>query len=205
MKQRFSILAISFLMFTKFSAAQIDPRIGQFLDAKRHLTYGASFKYLDQLFPEWRLSKMNNICGCVGSRTKDINPSQLFDYMYVRKFYEAARIDTAKDDEATVVRKIGNMWNIFLQTNMYVCNNTQFDVVDGSVLKYAVTTFFEEFINDIIKWKLSLNRIDDFDKRTLLDYVQYQIDNNKNNALESKFRHYYNKLRAAGAKHKWEL
>ena len=97
------------------------------------------------------------------------------------------------------------MWNVYEQTNLAVCNNTQFDVTDGSILKYAVTTYFDDFIDDIIRWKINLNKVHASDNRTLLDYIQYQMEHNKGNALENKFRYYYNKLKAAGAKHRSEL
>lgn len=145
--------------------------------------------------------KLKNLCGMVGSRTMDVNKPD--KYMYEQRIYDAACIDPAKDSEAVQHEKIRKAWSTY--EDDLKCNNTQFDVVDGHLLKYAVTTYFEDFIDDVIKWKVNLNKVDASDNRTVLDYIKYQMERNKGNALEPKFKHYYDKLKAAGAKHKSEL
>ncbi|MNI27394.1 hypothetical protein D3C73_811290 [compost metagenome] len=77
--------------------------------------------------------------------------------------------------------------------------------MDGNLLKYVVSYRFTEFIDDAIRWRLPLNKIDYTDNRTLLDYVKYHTVKNKGNALEELYQVYYDKLRSAGAKHRTEL
>jgi len=43
------------------------------------------------------------------------------------------------------------------------------------------------------------------DGRIVPDYIRYQLQRNKGNALEEKFQIYYHMLRKAGARHKEEL
>ena len=205
MKQRLFYFGLLVLGSSFWCRAQQDPRIAAFLKVKKDMSYAAAHNYLDKQFPEWQLSKMKNLCMCIGSRIEDPQPTPTYRYLYTRKFYEAARVDTATDSKATIAEKITGMWKVYEQTNLAVCNNTQFDVTDGSVLKYAVTTYFIEFVEDIIQWKIPLNKVDASDNRTLLDYIKAQLERNKGNALESKFQLYYDRLKAAGAKHRWEL
>jgi hypothetical protein len=205
MKQRFFCLIFLLFATTLVSQAQQDPRKATYLAAKGTMNYTELHKYLDQLFPEWQLSKMMNLCTIISGRMKDNNPESGYKYLYQRRIYEAARVDKSTDSKEVIAKKIVNMWTVYEQLNLLKCNSTQFDVMDGSLLKYAVSYKFTEFIDEAIRWKVPLNKIDYTDNRTLLDYVQYHINRNKGNALEELFQIYYEKLRSAGAKHKTEL
>ena len=144
------------------------------------------------------------MCIYIGSRTKDPDPLKPeYKYMYQRRFLEAACVDVNKDSEEGISKKVSGMWSKF-EEDLY-CNNGQFDVQNGSILKYAAVSKFDAFIDDIIKWKINLNRVDPTDKRTILDYVKYQKEKNAGNALEPILQEYYELLRDAGAKHKSEL
>lgn len=152
--------------------------------------------------PNW--NKIKNICAYISNRTDDPQPlNKNLKYMYQRKVFEAACVDVKKDDEATINKKISAMWASF--ENKLICNNMQFDVTNGSVIKFAAVSKFDPFIYDIIKWKVDLNRIDASDGRTTLDYIKYQIQRNKGNPIEKKLQEYYDQLRTAGAKHQKEL
>ena len=85
------------------------------------------------------------------------------------------------------------------------CNNLQFDVGNGSVLKFGVATKFGNFISDVITWGVNLNKVDETDERTLLDYVRWQMEENQGNPIAERMRLYYRALRKAGAKHRSEL
>lgn len=146
-------------------------------------------------------AKLKNICMNIGLRTKSKITS--IKYEYQRKFLEAACVDTGKDSPEVIQNKIKVAWSKF-ETELK-CSSVSFDVTDGNIIKYAVTTEFEEFVDDAIKWKVNLNKIDDSDGRTVLDYVQYHIQKNKGNELQERFQYYYLKLKQAGAKHKTEL
>lgn len=80
------------------------------------------------------------------------------------------------------------MWNACEQLNLLNCDSTQFEVMDGNLLKYAVSYRFTEFIDDAIRWQLPLNKVDYTGSRTLLDYVEYRVTKNKVMHLRSYFR-----------------
>lgn len=145
-------------------------------------------------------AKLKNLCTMVSGRMKDSSGKN--KYLYQTKFQEAACIQSS-DSEEQKNQKIREAWTKY--ESDLKCNSTQFDVMDGSLIKYSVSYRFDEFIDEVIKWKINLNKVDETDGRTPLDYIKYHIEKNKGNALEEKFQIYYDKLKAAGAKHKSEL
>ncbi|WP_408096862.1 hypothetical protein ACJVC5_17625 [Peredibacter sp. HCB2-198] len=147
--------------------------------------------------------KMESICTAVDDKTKVDSPEGKIRFVYQKKFLEAACANPASDSPEEVQSKVAKMWLKF--RDKLVCNSVSFDVENGSVLKYAVAIKFDEFIYDVTKWKLDLNKVDASDNRTVLDYIKFQIERNKGNSLEPKLKSYYNRFKAAGAKHKSEL
>lgn len=111
--------------------------------------------------------------------------------------------DPLKDSEEEIGRKIKAVWDS--NEEKLICNNTQFDITDGSLIKYAVNMKFDDFLLDLVKWKVNLNKIDESDGRTVLDYVKFHIEKEKGLGTEPILKRYYNLLREAGAKHKYEL
>jgi hypothetical protein len=205
MKRLSFCLLLLFFGKVVFGQTQEDTRIVSFLSAKKQLSNNEAWRYLQTLFPEWDLKKMQHICMPVGDRTQDVPPGSRFTYTYQQCFYEAARVDINTDTDAVIAQKIAAMWKVYEATNLGHCNGSTFDVRDGSLLKYAVADKFDDFLNDAIKWKLHLNKVDASDNMTLLDYVDYHITRTKGTALEIKYQQYYNLFRKAGAKHKREL
>ena len=111
---------------------------------------------------------------------------------------------TPEDSEEEAGRKIRAMWTKY--EDKLICNNTRFDVLDGNMLKFAASARFEDFLFDTAMiWQVNLNRVDPSDGRTVLDYVQKEIDKNRGSALEGKLKTYYDMLRTSGAKHRSEL
>jgi len=145
-------------------------------------------------------AKLKNLCMLISGRVKDSSGKN--KYLYQSKFQEAGCVQ-ASDSEEVKAQKIREAWVKY--EDDLKCNSTQFDVMDGHLLKYAVSYKFDDFLDEAIKWKVNLNKVDAIDGRTTLDYIKYQIERNKGNALEEKFQIYYDKLKAAGAKHKSEL
>jgi len=141
----------------------------------------------------------------ISGRVKDSNPVGGYKYFYQRRVHEAAKVNPVEDSKDVIAKKISAMWATYEQLNLLVCNSTQFDVMDGSLLKYAVSYKFTDFIEDAIAWKVPLNRVDIIDGRTVLDYTRYHLQRNKGNALEEMFQIYYDMLRKAGARHREEL
>lgn len=151
------------------------------------------------------LKKLDNICISINNRTKDPKPKGDYYYMYQRKMLDAACVDVEKDSEEIIGEKIRKMWDAAFAQKKLNCHSIQFYPSGGNVLKFAVSTKFNEFIEDAIWWKVNLNFIDDVDKETVLDYVKNEIEKNKGFNIVSKLEYYYKILREAGAKHAAEL
>jgi hypothetical protein len=146
---------------------------------------------------------LKNLCMFIDSRTKDPSPKGNYEFLYQRKILDAACVEVGKDSPTVIREKIGKLWDKF--EGKLICNSLQFDVANGNIIKYAITTLFDEFVQDMVTWKVNLNKVDDSDGKTVLDYLHIQIQKNSGNALEEKFQNYYKLLREAGAKHKFEL
>lgn len=140
------------------------------------------------------------ICSMIGSRTKDSSTTNTFKYLYQRRLYEGAGV-VGETDETVIAKKISKYWSQC--EDELVCD--AFDTPGASIIKYAVRSNFDLFLEDITEWGVNLNRVDRVDEKTPLDYVKYQIDINKGNPLENKMKYYYDLLRESGAKHKSEL
>jgi hypothetical protein len=153
------------------------------------------------------LERLTNICSSIGGFVKDPAPRGEYSYMYQRKIYDAACVDLQKDSEALMKRKIQEMWRIDERQPRprMTCNNLQFDVASGNILKFAVRKRFQEFLEDAVWWGVHLNRVDASDQRTVLDYVKDELDRTSHPSTRSTLQVYYNTLRRAGAKHRAEL
>jgi hypothetical protein len=144
--------------------------------------------------------KLKNICVMIGEHATD--PKNPDKYMYETRLLQAGCVSDS-DSEEEKHRKIRETWALFEED--LNCSNIQFDVPRGHLLKYAVSSTFDDFLDDAVKWKVNLNKVDASDKRTVLDYIKVHMEVNKGTAMEQKLKQYYDKLRAAGAKHKSEL
>jgi hypothetical protein len=153
------------------------------------------------------LEKIGNICLNLTNFTKDPAPRGEYSYMYQRKIYDAACVDLQKDSEALMKRKIQEMWRIDERQPRprMTCNNLQFDVINGNILKFAVRKRFQEFLEDAVWWGVHLNRVDASDQRTVLDYVKDELDRTSHPSTRSTLQAYYQILREGGAKHRSEL
>ena len=147
--------------------------------------------------------KLRGMCMLIDSQDRDPNPQGHFVYKYQRKFLEAACVDVNKDSEAVIAQKISKVWKENEST--LICNNTKFDVGNGNIIKFAVNLKFDSFITDMTYWKVNLNKVDETDGRTVLDYIKVQIERNKGLVSEPVLQGYYNQLKKAGAKHRVEL
>lgn len=147
---------------------------------------------------------IRNICMMVESRSKDPNPLGHYEYTFQRKLLDAACVDWPNDSEEVIAFKVRRMWLIFENTHL-VCNSVKFDTTNGNILKFAVASRFDHVIFNATQWGVHLNRIDEVDKLTVLDYVENQLKKHKGTVTESTLRKYYKQLRDAGAKYSWEL
>lgn len=148
-------------------------------------------------------ARLRGICTAILNRTPDPSPYVNFPHMYQRRILNAACADASKDSEEEVVRKIQKMWSE-LEDHL-VCNGLTFDIPNGNVVKYAIVVKHDQFIADVARWKVNLDKVDSSDQLTVLDYLAHQIIKHRGTSLESKLRGYYLQLRTSGAKHKSEL
>lgn len=146
-------------------------------------------------------TKLPAICMAISNAQKDT--SGTYQFHYQKLVYDAACVSQADSEEARNA-KVQRMWKA--NEDQLVCNSPRFDVQQGNVLKYAASVRFEDFLFDAAMiWRVDLNRVDPSDGRTVLDYVQKEIDRNKGTSVESKLKSYYDMLRTSGAKHRSEL
>lgn len=146
--------------------------------------------------------KFKNLCMMVSSQATDDEDSKI-KYKYRRKILEGSCVNLSSDSAQIRNEKVQKAWSKL--ENELVCNNLQFDVQNGNIIKYAVLSNFDAFINDVVDWKVNLNKVDETDQRTVLDYIKFQIERTKGTETAKKLKNYYDQLRKAGAKHKSEL
>lgn len=144
--------------------------------------------------------KLNHICLMISLQSED--STGRYTYKYQRALYDAG-CGKEGDSEAVLMAKMRRVWT--RHEADLKCNSPKFELVDGHILKHVVNENFEEFIDDAIDIKLPLNRIDPADGRTLLDYIEHKVQKNAGRTIEKLYQRYYDKFRAAGARHRREL
>lgn len=199
---RSRLLLTSFLLVAATVVSAPQARASIFLEPM----YGARIEATPYTFcpiPE----RLENICMTLPNRVvepdKDWRLRQIeYHYAYQRKILDASCV-LPTDTGGTVNKKVQAMWSA--SRDKLTCESIQFDVTHGNIIKYAVSTKFDEFISDVIWWGVDLNWVDKSDDRTVLDYVSHHIEQNKGKNIESLYAYYYKMLRKAGAKHRHEL
>lgn len=123
-------------------------------------------------------------------------------YAYQDMLVEASGV-ARQDSTETANRKIG----VFLNANAasLTCNMTNFNPRNGNIYKLAVARQVDGFIDDALdNWRVNLNQIDATDNKTVLDYIRDRQDTAGPTYARTLGR-YYDRFRAAGAKHRIEL
>ena len=144
------------------------------------------------------------LCTDINFRTEaEVPRPPRIRYEYQRKILEGACVDIDRDPDEVVARKVAAMWARY--DTRLTCNSPQFDLPNGMLAKFAVSSKFDQFVRDMAKWKVDLNRIDPADGRTVLDYIKDTMDASPGSATAAKLKFYYDTLRKAGAKHRAEL
>lgn len=153
--------------------------------------------------PCFNPAALKNICMFIDSRSKVEKPVLQYEYTFIYKLFSAACVDPAVDSEEVIAQKIRRMWLKY--EDQLVCNSMKFDTTDGNIIKFAVAQTFDDLIYYVTKWGVNLNRVDKYDKRTVLDYIQFQINKNKGTAIEGTLQNYFKRVRQAGGKFASEL
>ena len=143
--------------------------------------------------------KLRGICNYVYGKIEDKTDPENWTFAYERQIYEAAGVDFKLDTADIARRKIRQMWDA--NQSRLRCNRGDFDVTNGSILKYAVAKRTFDFIDNAVSvWGVDVNQPDDSDGKTLLDYIDQKIAENLGNDLEPVLRSYVSKLVSFGAK-----
>ena len=153
---------------------------------------------------QFDLAALVGICTSINSqeRARD-NPAE-YAYEYEKKIYLAARVDFKSDSGASARAKLQAFWRTHQRDLRCQANN--FNVRDGSVLKYAANTRGFGLLDDAARvWHVDLNIIDPSDGRTVLDYVESLIPQFAGTATGTNMENYRQVLSLSGAKHARDL
>lgn len=148
--------------------------------------------------------KLDGICGDIYLKTLDDSGSKHYSFAYERKIYAASCVNFKADTPEQARSKIRSL---FFQENdsALSCSAANFQVSRGSILKYAIDIRSFSIISNAIIWKIDLNHLDQYDQRTLLDFIEVKIVQNEANSLKKNLVEYYIELRSRGARHCHEL
>src|SRR5688572_1182313 len=111
----------------------------------------------------------------IDSRTEAEEGSR-WRYTALTQVVRAAGVQVHSPLSPAEKEQVRQMWVRFEEKGLLVCNNLQFDVANGSVLKFAVSSLFDPFVYFCGDLKLGLTRVDETDDRTILDYPKYRIN-----------------------------
>ena len=143
--------------------------------------------------------RLSGICNDISSRTEDNGRPDFWSYRYERKIYEAAGVNFDLDTPAVARAKIQSLW-IDLYFENFTCDSLNFQIPNGSILKYAVQTRNFSIVDNAMRpWRLELNVIDDQDQETLLGFIEHKITENRGSDTERILGGYAATLRRYGA------
>lgn len=151
-----------------------------------------------------KLKRRSVLCDAIHMRMDDTDPDSNYDYWFERVMESIVCADPAKESREEINKKIHDVF-VRYGDELY-CDSLSFNVPKGNFLKMAVISSFGDFLKVAVKdWYVPLNRIDQGDGRTPLDYINDEMSKNRGSATESVLKGYYELLRKYGAKHKNEL
>lgn len=143
-----------------------------------------------------------------------INASKLatdetnFSYKYQEDLWKMSCAEVGKDTSETAKQKIQIMWNTY-RTEFKCPGGVTDSIHNGNVTKYAMDNQFSTFVvYSIKKYELDMNFIDPRDGKTLLDFVEEQLEMWKKTSFTSKTNEYqrvYDLLIKTGAKRAKDL
>jgi hypothetical protein len=162
------------------------------------------------------LDRLEGLCDDV-SESFTADPGTPYKYRYEQKIIGAAGLNKNDFDEASAsgtrpnasgVTKIQRLWSYDWaqepKRRRLKCET--FDVLSGSILKYALKMGnYLFFARAVQVWRVPVNYVDESDGRTVLDYVEKEIDRTDGTETSETLRVYHRMLLKAGAKRRAEL
>lgn len=146
--------------------------------------------------------RFRSLCGFIDSQVTEPEGSIDF-YSYQRKAYDVGKV-TLRDSATSTRKKVQHLF--VLNQSIMDCDALSFSVSNGSMLKLAVARKFDDFIQEaVVDWRVPLNRVDQSDGRTVLDFINDELARASGTPLEGKLRYYQQTFRAAGARTAREL
>jgi hypothetical protein len=170
------------------------------------------------------LSALGGICNDVYQKFR-ADAGGPYRYEYERKVFTAAGVSPEEAEEAmrqsragipadsiAAYERIREMWSYALSQRYALdrprleCSTPNFDVPRGYILKYAIKMGNYDFLVVAVElWGVDLNVIDRSDGRTLLDYLEKEMERTRGSHTEAILREYSRILRARGARRASEL
>ena len=116
-----------------------------------------------------------DVCEAVSGQMLETDESRGTHYSYQTKIYALAGVQVSKDGPELIRRKIQAWWKA--DAKRMVCSQLNFSVHNGGILKLAVERNSRDFLNDMVrKWQVDVNVVDSADGKTVLDYVEREIE-----------------------------
>ena len=140
---------------------------------------------------------------------KNLAPEESnFGYQYVEELWKISCAKVGVDTPEQAKRKIQCMWNKYKEEfRCYGHSDVTLD--NANVLKFSVDTGFSTFVVAAVKkYELDVNFKDPTDGKTILDFVESQLDHYRNSTFTAKANEYqrtYDLLIKYGAKRATDL
>ncbi len=147
---------------------------------------------------------ITNLCAAVANPLAELDPYHpSILYRFESHIFHWAGV-TPIDSESQMSAKIRKFFDG--SGSRLVCNQANFNPRNGNIFKLAIARQSNRFIDDVVRWSVDLNQVDAVDGRTVLDYIRdRRAAVGEGSSFGQTLGRYYNKFRAAGAKHASEL
>ncbi len=99
------------------------------------------------------------------------------DSRYKKELLQMSCVDLIKDSPETIKAKLQCMWKKYYAE--FGCDDIEFLVAQGNILKYAINQEFELFVDGVSEIGLDINLKDPADGNTLLDFVLDEVERYK--------------------------
>lgn len=149
------------------------------------------------------VAALDGLCASISTQQRAReNPTEIA-YVFERKIFQAANVDFSKDTGASARLKLKTLW--MNHPWDFQCQANNFNVSNGSILKYAVATRTFSLLDDFHIWNLDYNRVDESDGRTVLDYIESLIPQYVGTNIGTNLTNYREIVREHGGLHAGQL